>query len=239
MKTPLIEFKNVSQNFNGKNVLQDVNLTINQHQILGLVGRSGSGKTTLFRLFLRIYKPSKGKIYFNGKKVNDKIKQKVGFASQENSFYPRLTVEENLRYFGCMYNLPKKLLRTRIDRLLELMQLENSRKVWAKNLSGGMKRRLDLAIALVHDPDVLILDEPTTGLDIILNENIWQLILKIKEHGKTIIVSSHNLEEIEKHCTEIAFVSHGQVVEWEKLKKLKKKYGLKNLFRRICNDQSL
>ena len=231
----IIEFKEVTIGFNGKIFLENVNLTIHENKILGLVGRSGSGKTTLFRLFLGVYCPNNGKILYKGKKVDKKIKEKVGFASQENSFYPRLTVEENIAYFGSMYNLPVKEIKIRADRLLELMELESARKTRANNLSGGMKRRLDLAIALVHDPDVLILDEPTTGLDIILNENIWKLILKIHRLGKTIIVSSHNLIEIEKYCQEVAFVSKGEVIDWAHLKKLKRRSNMEQLFRRVCD----
>lgn len=236
MGQPIIEFKGVSKHFKKKTVLDNVNFAIEDDEIIGLVGRSGAGKTTLFRLFLGIYKPSSGEIFFQGKKITSKIKKDVGFASQENSFYLTLTVEENLRYFGMVYNLPSKEVKKRIGKLLKLMQLEGARKTKAMNLSGGMKRRLGLAIALIHDPSILILDEPTTGLDIIIGENIWNLIMKINKLGKTVIVSSHNLTEIEKYCTAIAFISKGQVTEWKELQKLKKKCRLSTLFKRYCND---
>ena len=185
----IIEFKEVTIGFNGKIFLENVNLTIHENKILGLVGRSGSGKTTLFRLFLGVYCPNNGKILYKGKKVDKKIKEKVGFASQENSFYPRLTVEENIAYFGSMYNLPVKEIKIRADRLLELMALESARKTRANNLSGGMKRRLDLAIALVHDPDVLILDEPTDGFSQEQLDRLKVLMEEIKI--PQIIIVSH------------------------------------------------
>tara|TARA_Y100000031_G_C8226119_1_gene388417 strand:- start:882 stop:1589 length:708 start_codon:yes stop_codon:yes gene_type:complete len=231
----IIEFKNVTISFNGKTILEDVNLDIHENKIMGLVGRSGSGKTTLFRLFLGVYLPTQGKIFYKGRKINNKIKEKVGFASQENSFYPRLTVEENISYFASMYGIDKRDVKLRMARLLELVDLQESSNVRADNLSGGMKRRLDLAIALVHDPDVLILDEPTTGLDIILNENIWNLILKIHKLGKTIVVSSHNLVEIEKYCQEVTFVSRGKIIDWKHLKQLRRNSSLDHVFRRLSD----
>ncbi|MFH1276454.1 MAG: ABC transporter ATP-binding protein [Candidatus Woesearchaeota archaeon] len=232
---PLIEFRDINLNFNGKKILNEVNLSVDENEILGLVGRSGTGKTTLFRLFLGIYKPSSGTIFFNGKKINKKIKHHVGFASQDGSFYPRLTVEENLAYFGRIYKLSEKVIKVRTKQLLELMQLQYAGNTKAENLSGGMKRRLDLALAMIHDPKVLVLDEPTTGLDIILNENIWDLILAIHKSGKTIIVSSHNLVEIEKYCTNVALVSHGKIVPSGELKGIK----LEKWFRSFTNDASI
>ncbi|MBI2665047.1 ABC transporter ATP-binding protein [Candidatus Woesearchaeota archaeon] len=235
----LVEFRNVSHYFRKKVVLQDVDLRIEHHQILGIVGRSGAGKTTLFRLLLGIYLPYSGSVLLNGKTLRQKIKQSIGFASQENSFYESLSVEENLRYFGAMYSLSRKSIEERIDYLLKFMQLQEARKTLAKNLSGGMKRRLDLALALIHDPELLILDEPTTGLDIFLNEHIWDFILKIHQLGKTIIISSHNLEEIEKYCTHVAFLAYGKVITAGSLKIIQKRYHLEELFRKISYAENL
>ena len=232
---PIIEFRNISKSFKDKIIFKNLNFSIGKEEIVALVGKSGSGKTTLFNLFFSIYRPDSGSIFYYGKKVNSRIKQEVGFATQNNSFYPSLNVEENLSYFGSSYNLSLKDIKERTKILLELMELEGARKTKGADLSAGMKRRLDLAIALIHDPDILILDEPTAGLDVVLNENIWKLILKINNLGKTILVSSHNLDEVQKYCSAIAFISNNAIIESKELQKMKG--NLEQLFRRLCYDQ--
>ncbi|MBT5739770.1 ABC transporter ATP-binding protein [Candidatus Woesearchaeota archaeon] len=232
MQEAAIVFKGVSKRFHNKVVLANVNLSVQPGTIVGLVGRSGSGKTTLFRLLLGIYSATKGKILINGQDTK-KSKSLIGFASQDNSFYPRLTVKENLSYFGRSYNLSKSEIDSRIKRLLSLMELSGNESIQARRLSGGMQRRLDLAIALIHDPEVLILDEPTTGLDVILNESIWELILRIHQSGKTIIVSTHNLDEVAHYCSNVVFLSKGKVIEERSIRKLSQQ-SLRNLFVRYC-----
>lgn len=197
--------------------------------ILGLVGQSGSGKTTIIRIILGLYNPDKGTIYLNGIISNNRKTKRIGFASQEYSFYPRLTVEENLHFYGDIYNLTKKEIESRIDKLLQIFELNYARKVRSENLSGGMKRRLDIVIALLPNPDVIILDEPTTGLDVVLKEKMWDLIAKINKGGITVIVSSHDLVEIQEHCTDVAFIREGHVFDTEILKEYQKKYKLKSL----------
>jgi ABC-2 type transport system ATP-binding protein len=227
---PIIEFIEVSKLFNDKIVLDNVNLKIKENQLLGLVGISGAGKTTLFRLLLQLYEPDKGKIEYKGKKITTDFKQVVGFASQEGSFYPKLTIMENLEYFGKMYGLKKETLIENANSILETIGLVESINKRADKLSGGMKRRLDFAIALIHNPQIIIFDEPTTGLDVIIKDDIWALINKIHKLGKTIIISSHNLVELEQNCQKIIFVKEGQVsIIDHKLKSRKK--SLEKLFR--------
>ncbi len=235
----LLEFRQVSHSFGKQPVLRGISLEVKEGSILGIVGRSGAGKTTLLHIFLGIIEPTKGDVFVQGRKLRSISKAIIGFASQENSFYARLTVEENMRYFGGMYHLSPSFLEKRMAILLQFMKLDSARHMPARKLSGGMKRRLDLALALLHDPKILVLDEPTTGLDILLNESIWQLILQIHRLGKTIIISSHNLQEIEKHCTHVAFLSQGTVVVDGSLRDIKKKYSLEDLFRKVSYAASV
>jgi len=212
---PVIEFLNIQKSFGQHKVLKSVSFPIYENEIIGLVGKSGGGKTTLLRLLMGFYNSDKGKIYYEGKDVSKNLhhlRSNIGFTTQESSFYSKLTVKENLLYFGQMYDISKKDLLSRIPSILGLMKLAKNIDDRAENLSGGMKRRLDFAISLVHDPKVLILDEPTTGLDPILRDEIWQIIWNIREYGKTIIVSTHFFNELEKHCHRIAILHEGKII---------------------------
>ena len=161
------------------------------------------------------YHADGGSILYEGKDVSKNLhhlRTNIGFTTQENSFYPKLTVMENLLYFGQMYDISRSDLMTRIPQILALMKLSGNIDDRAENLSGGMKRRLDFSISLIHDPKLLILDEPTTGLDPILRDEIWQIIWDIRSYGKTIIISTHFFTELEKHCHRIAILHEGKIL---------------------------
>ncbi len=224
--TYCIEFNNISKSFGQVPVLRTLNLKIQEQDFIGLIGKSGEGKTTLLRTLIGFYKPDNGQIIFKGKEITNKTKilrNIVGFCTQENSFYPELTLEENLYLFGRMYDIKRKILAQRIERLLKLVDLHEKKKKLAGEMSGGMKRRLDFAIALIHDPEIIILDEPTTGLDPIMRQNIWNLIEQINKQGKTIIVCSHLLDFIEDKCKKIAVLKKGDI-ELYNMKMLRAKY---------------
>jgi ABC-2 type transport system ATP-binding protein len=146
-----------------------------------------------------------------------------GFASQLPSFYEKLTVRENLVYFGELYGLSKESLNANIKTLLDLLNLSAYANMLGKNLSGGMERRLDIACALVHNPEILILDEPTADLDPVLRRNIWELIRKINKRGTTVILSSHHLNELETLCDRIAIIKDSSILDIGSAEELKKK----------------
>lgn len=215
-KSGLIKIRNLEKSFGKHLVLQNINLEIQPGKIFGVIGESGSGKTTLLRLIIGYYKLTKGEITFDGNNIvkdSEFVKNNFGFATQDNSFYKDLTVEENLRFFGELYGLEKNYLNETIDRILKLVELIDVRKRLARQLSGGMKRRLDLACALIHDPSVLILDEPTEDLDPRLREQLLNLIKNINNHGTTVIFTSHLLEEIEYLCDKVAVLSKGTIIK--------------------------
>ncbi|HLD34092.1 MAG TPA: ABC transporter ATP-binding protein [Candidatus Nanoarchaeia archaeon] len=224
----LIELQNVTQIFSKRSVLENVNLTINYDDFVGIIGASGSGKTTLLRIILGIYTPPLGKIIAN----SASLQHTIGFASQDDAFYPRLTVLENMFYFGELYGISKTILNQRIPYLLQLVKLEDAGEATARNLSGGMKRRLGIALALIHDPKVLILDEPTAGLDIVLQRHIWKIINDIRSLGKTIIVSTHDLDALQEHCTSFIFIHQKSVYSGASVKQLISRYrgNLSKLF---------
>ena len=236
---PLFKVKNLSKYFGNKRVLGDISFNIMPGEILGIIGASGTGKTTILNILVGFLSPDKGTLQFrfehllsfkNTEVYRDisqkslEIKRMIGFAAQKPSFYPNLTIEENMAYFGSLYDLSNDALNSNIEALLNLMELKVSRFLLAKNLSGGMQRRLDIACALVHDPKILILDEPTSDLDPILRKHIWELIKIIRSKGTTIILSTHHLTEIEHLCDRIAVLKDGTFAEINTFNYIKNKY---------------
>ena len=233
MSAPFLVFENISKSFGSKKVIKNLTLSIHHHEIFCIIGRSGAGKSTLLKLLIGFFHVDSGKILFQGKDITNNatfIKQLVGFCAQENSFYPELTVVENLYYYGRLYGLSGKDLRKREQELLGVVGLAHHKDAVAGNLSGGMKRRLDFAISLVHYPSLLILDEPTTGLDPITEKTIWELIKDLSKQGISIIIISHMLEYVEKYCDTLGFLSDGQILLTATPSSLRKKYAHKDTF---------
>ncbi len=226
MKKPIIKIDKVKKAFNGNVVLDGISIEIEENEIFAIIGGSGTGKTTLLNTIIGFLHPDSGEVFFKDDNIFETsstsqfrpvlenietVKRKFGFAAQSPSFYSKLTVFENLDYFAALYNLTTEARLTNINTILDLVELDKARDVQAKNLSGGMQRRLDMACALVHDPDILILDEPTSDLDPMLARHIWKLIEKINKRGTTIIVATHDLSEIETICTRIAILSNAKI----------------------------
>ncbi|MBR9676835.1 ABC transporter ATP-binding protein [Candidatus Woesearchaeota archaeon] len=223
----ILLMENVFKQFGENIVLNGVNLNIQSGELFGIIGMSGTGKTTLLNTIIGFVNPDKGDVRFKVEHLLDyageeenyrsvfknpkQAKKIFGFAAQNPSVYDKLTPEENLDYFGALYDLPKDIRRTNSRILLKLMGLFEHRDTLAGNLSGGMKKRLDIACALIHDPKILILDEPTSDLDPILRKQMWELIKKINEKGTTILISSHFLDEIEHLCDRVGILSNNQI----------------------------
>lgn len=242
MAEPVFKVINVTKIYGKHLILEGINFDVKRGEILGIIGPSGSGKTTLLNTIIGFIKPDEGDVLFRiehllnyQKAVTFRsvfrkfgtVKSIYGFASQVPSFYPNLTVEENLRYFGSLYNLSKDTIESNIKTLLYLLDLKEARKVRAKSLSGGMERRLDIACAMIHDPDVLILDEPTADLDPLLTNNLLELIRKINRKGTTIVLSSHNINEMEHLCHRIAILKDHKILDLATPEELKQKFANK------------
>ncbi len=222
-----ISIEQVSKSFGKKVVLHDVTLHITEGQIYGLIGPSGAGKTVLVKMIMGMAKPDYGTIYILNKKVpNLQLLQEIGYMAQSDALYSELTGEENLTFFASLYKLKKSEIKDRIAYAADLVRLtdELSKKVSA--YSGGMKRRLSLAIALIQNPKLLILDEPTVGIDPELRVTIWNELLRLKnEEGKTIIVTTHVMDEAER-CDYIAMVRDGSILTSGTPQDLKAQYGV-------------
>lgn len=228
MVEPLLKINNITKVFGKHVVLNGLKFDILPGEILGIIGASGSGKTTLLNSIIGFIQPEKGDIQFrlhhlldfkekatfrSVYKNLDAVKNLYGFASQLPSFYGKLTVKENLEYFGSLYNLSNEAIRNNTETLLNLMDLKKSEFTKSEHLSGGMERRLDIACSLMHDPDILILDEPTADLDPVLRLHIWDLVKKINKKGTTIVLSSHNLHELETFANRVAIIKDGKILE--------------------------
>ena len=208
---PILSIRNITKSFNGKEILQGVSLDFNQGEIFGIIGPSGSGKTVLFKTIAGFYKQDQGELKFNHD-TNQIAQQLIGFSTQTQKFYSGLTPIENMQYFGTMYNLTGKEIKTRTQGLLKLVSLDYAQDKKSGELSGGMQRRLDLALALIHNPPILLLDEPTSGLDPILRTQILELIQRIRQQGTTIIIASHFVDEIEPICDRIGIMKDGRII---------------------------
>jgi ABC-2 type transport system ATP-binding protein len=224
MGDPLFKLRNVTKVYGTSLVLANLTLDIHPGEVFGLMGASGSGKTTLLHTLIGFLKPEKGDVLFRRHtkkgilyesvfKNPFAFKKMYGFTSQMPSFYLKLTVTENLHYFGTLYGLSEKAIEKNTKILLDLMQLTHARHVLAENLSGGMERRLDIACAMIHNPDVLILDEPTADLDPQLREHINDIIRIINGKGTTIVLSSHHLADMGNLCSRLALLNDGSIVE--------------------------
>lgn len=247
---PLLELKEVSQEYKQAKVLQDVNLTIEEGDIIGIIGQSGSGKTTLLNLLAGFLEPTKGNVLYysrvTGKpkevsKNLHKLKRQIGFTPQHPSFYPKLTVVENLFHFGHLYGLKHNVLKTNIKSLLEFTSLYDHRKKLAHHLSGGMQKRLDITCSLIHKPKILILDEPTADLDPILRKNVLYLLQEVNKQGVTILLASHHLYEIEQICNKVAILKDGTIHSYASLDEIKQPFQQEhftiNLLSKTNKDQ--
>jgi ABC-2 type transport system ATP-binding protein len=231
-KEVLFELKNVSKNFGKKEVLKNISLKIFENRVFGIIGPSGSGKTTLLRILTTFYKPTEGKVYLRWekqKKLSEEVKYRLGFSAQHGSFYPNLSVEENIEFFAKLYGMSKPVIEKEMHEWLEKLEIKEYRKMKVGDLSKGIQKRVDLICSLIHDPEIIILDEPMEDLDPYLRRKVCSIIEDLKERKKTIIICSHFFAELENVCDDIAILFDGQIIEKGSLDKIEKKYGHKNL----------
>ena len=219
-----IKIKNLSKQFKKLQAVRAVSLTLNQGEHVALLGPNGAGKTTLMEMIEGIQKPSSGEIELFGNKWGkkaDKIKPLLGITLQETRFRELLTVIEIMCLFASFYHIAKD----RINEVIEIIGLEMSRKTYYKNLSGGQKQRLALGVAIMHQPKLLLLDEPTTGLDPKARHDIWKIIEQLKTQGTAMILTTHYMEEAEILCDRIIMMHKGEFIAQGQLADMLQKYG--------------
>lgn len=212
MNDTCISIQNVTKQYGKQRVLKHINLNIKKGEIFGLLGPSGAGKTTLVKEIAGLDIPTVGENYlFQEKMPSLKLIQRIGYMAQSDALYEDLSAKENLQFFASLYGLEKKKQMKRIHEVIEIVGLSQHLSKVIENYSGGMKRRLSLAIALLHDPEVLILDEPTVGIDPVLRKSIWSTFDKLNKQGTTIIVTTHVMDEAEK-CHRLGLLREGELI---------------------------
>jgi len=212
-------------------VLKSVNFSVNKGEIFGFIGPNGAGKTTTFKSILNFVSITEGEIKINGKSNKDnELKSYIGYLPESPYFYDYLTGEELLKYMGQLHSIEKNVLNERIDELLRKVNMNHARNIQLRKYSKGMLQRVGVAQALINDPDFLILDEPMSGLDPIGRREIRDLILEQKEKGKTILLSSHILSDVESLCDRVGVILNGKVV---------KVGALSDLYKEINSDYEM
>jgi ABC-2 type transport system ATP-binding protein len=207
-----IEAVQVSKAFGKKKVLDQISLTVKKGEIFGLLGPSGSGKTTLVRLITGLDVPDQGSISLLGVQMPKlSVLGLIGYMAQSDALYGELTAQENLEFFSSLYGLHGAALKQRIQEVAGLVKLSGDLKKPVQLYSGGMKRRLSLAVALMHKPEVLVLDEPTVGIDPVLRKSIWDELDNLRKSGVTILVTTHVMDEAEK-CDRLAMIRDGRII---------------------------
>jgi ABC-2 type transport system ATP-binding protein len=216
-----IQATHISVEKSKKKILDNFSIEIDESRIVGLIGPSGSGKTTLIRTLVGSQRITNGNITTLGHAPGSKeVRSRIGYMAQKSAFYSDITVSENLHYFASILGVS----RNRVSEILELTSLSKHSGSLANTLSGGESSRLSLGIALLGNPDILFLDEPTVGLDPILRIELWKLFLELRQQGKLIFISSHILEEAER-CDEVILMRDGKLLFFGEPSELKKKTG--------------
>jgi ABC-2 type transport system ATP-binding protein len=227
-----ITMKNLTKKFEDTPAVDSINLTIKRGELFGLLGPNGAGKTTAINILCGLLKPTSGSVEVAGYSVQkepERIKEIIGVCPQDTAVYPFLTGRENIEFFGRLHSMPKEQLKQKVDELLEKLSLTQDAKKRLAKYSGGMKRRINLAIALVHNPEIAFLDEPTVAMDPQSRHAVWEFILELKQKGKTIILTTHYMEEAEYLCDRVGIIDHGRIIALDAPKELMKKYHAKNL----------
>jgi ABC-2 type transport system ATP-binding protein len=225
----MLQIQNLKKSYGDRLVLQDLSFQINSGEIYGLLGANGAGKTTTINILCNLLKADSGNILVSDRPVSEATKSWIGIAPQENLLYPSLTCEENLNFFAQIYGLSGKKRHQQIEATLSAVNLLDRAKSPIETLSGGMQRRVNIAVALVHQPKLLILDEPTTGLDIETRYEIWELIWQLKNQGMTILLTTHLLDEAQRLCQRIGILKEGKIIAEGSLDELRKSIPAKEI----------
>jgi len=208
----MLKATGLQKRFGDHIAVDGVDLSIPKGSCFGLLGPNGAGKTTTISMLVGVLKPDAGIVEMDGASATASFKTKIGFVPQELALYDELTAEENLRFFGLLYGLTGDQLSARIESALSLANLKDRAKDKVSEYSGGMKRRLNIAAALLHDPELLILDEPTVGVDPQSRNAIFEALEALRAQGKTLLYTTHYMEEVERLCDRIAIMDHGKIV---------------------------
>ena len=241
----MLELAAVSKNYHGIPALRRLTVTVASGQVLGLLGPNGSGKSTTVRMVVGLLRPSQGTVRWNGIDVQDQLlayQALVGYVPEEPRLYPYLTAIEYLELIGGLRDLARETIVRRVNRYLELFGLEGSRHAPLSSFSKGMRQKVLIAAALLHDPDVVVFDEPGSGLDVASTLILRTLVSSLADRGKTVIYSSHVLDEVEKACEQVIILHNGHVVAQDSVARLRQiadAASLEEVFASLAVDQDV
>ncbi|WP_061995842.1 ABC transporter ATP-binding protein [Clostridium sp. ATCC 25772] len=224
----MLIIKELTKKYNNVMAVNKLNLQISKGEFFGLLGPNGAGKSTSIRMISTLTPPTSGDIIINNENMNrnlQEVKKKIGVVPQGNNLEVEMTAWENLELHGRLYKMPKHIRRKRIEELLEFTELTKRANEIVKGYSGGMKRKLMIAIALMHNPDLLLLDEPTVGLDANARRKMWDLLKRLKDEGLTVLLTTHYIEEAEILCDRVGLIDGGSLMELDSPQKLIEKVG--------------
>jgi ABC-2 type transport system ATP-binding protein len=232
MKAPEIVIENLTKKFEDVTAVDGLSLEIEKRELFGLLGPNGAGKTTVINVLCGLLYPTSGSVHVGGydvQKDTAKVKELIGVCPQDTAAYPFLSGRENVELFGNLHTMPKMKLKKNTEELLEKMSLSEDAGRRLGKYSGGMKRRINLIMALVHDPEIAFLDEPTVAMDPQSRHAVWDFIRELKKRGKTIILTTHYMEEAEELCDRIGIIDHGKLIALDSPKQLKDRFKAKDL----------
>ena len=230
--TSAIIISDLTKRFEDVTAVDDLSLEVAKGELFGLLGPNGAGKTTVINILCGLIKPTSGSVVVGGLDVQRdlyRVREKIGVCPQETAIFPYLTGLENIDLFGKLYGMSKDQLEVGRNELLEKMGLVEDAKRRTGKYSGGMKRRLSLALALIHDPQIAFLDEPTVAMDPQSRHAVWDFIKELRSKEKTIILTTHYMEEAEELCDNVGIIDYGKLIALGSPKELMKKYNVDNL----------
>ena len=225
----MLEVKNLTKFFGIKKVVDNVSFSVENGKILGVLGKNGAGKSTTFRMILNILEPDEGEVLYNGEKIDSKVSDKIGYLPEVGSLIDSYTVYEQCMYYGKMKSMSEEQIKKNMFDLLERFSIVEYANMKIKELSKGNKQKIQFIISILHDPDLIILDEPFSGLDPVSVEYFKNVILELKEKGKTIIFSSHVMSQVEMLCEDVLIIDKGKVILNCNLNDIKQEYSSKTL----------
>ena len=225
----MLEIKNLSKYFGIKKAVDNVSFKVEDGHIVGVLGKNGAGKSTIFRMILNILEPDEGEVLYNDKKIDYSISDKIGYLPEVGSLIDSYTVYEQCMYYGKMKSMKSEDIKNNMFELLEQFGIVEYANMKIKELSKGNKQKIQFIISLLHNPELLILDEPFSGLDPVSVEYFKKIILQLKEQGKTIVFSSHIMSQVEMLCEEVIIIDKGKIILNCNLEEIKQEYASKTL----------
>ncbi|MFQ5891544.1 MAG: ABC transporter ATP-binding protein [Candidatus Methanofastidiosia archaeon] len=233
-----IELSEIFKNFAKVRAVDSLSFSVRGGEIFGLLGPNGAGKTTTIRMMMNIIYPDSGEILIFGERLSEELKERIGYLPEERGFYKRMKVSDVLTYFGTLKNMERNYAKKRAEELLEEFEMEKYSQSKVQELSKGNQQKLQFLSTILHDPDLIILDEPFAGLDPVNTKFLKDRMIELQRRGKTIVLSTHQMDQVERLCKDICLINEGKMVLYGNLLDIKKKYGRNSIVLRYKGDLS-